>query len=151
MKWRNGFDPEENAAAAARCAIAFDPEEDRAVQADALETNINAIVARFRRSGVPPQLRGKPYFADVSEGFDLAMAMQVTRDAREAFDALGAEVRRRFRDDPVELAAFLQDENNREEAERLGLVRKRPPEPVSAPPATPPANGGEAPAGGSVS
>lgn len=149
MKFRNGFNAEENEAESVRTSLSFDPAEDRASQADALETNINTIVARFRSSGVPPRLSGKqPIFGDFSEGFDLARAFQATIAAKEAFAQLSAEVRRRFNNDPLALAAFLADDRNRAEAERLGLVVKAS-EPVLEPPAdVTPADGSGSGSGG---
>lgn len=141
MRFRNGVNEQENEAQSWASGIDFDPDEDKAVQADAQHANINAIVARFRSTGVPPAPKGAPVFGDFSEGFDLAEAFQVTRQAKELFAALGSEVRDRFANDPLRLAAFLQDPNNREEGVRLGLVRE--PDPVVTPdPATAGSSGG---------
>lgn len=96
------------------------------------ECDINLIMKRYEATGVLQHLaRGAPQFVDATS-LDYQASMELVIAAREQFDALPAKVRERFRNDPGEMLAFVEDEANRAEAIKLGLV----PEPVKV--VTPP-------------
>lgn len=108
------------------------------------ETDINVLVQRFSRTGVPPAPPAPPGVAEFAEVFDFQSAMQRVVDARVAFQALPSKIRSRFHNNPAEYVAFFHDPDNRDEALRLGLIERPPvppsfspvstPEPVVAPP-----------------
>ncbi len=106
------------------------------------ETDINVMVERFARTGMPEM---PPAFeVDVSDSFDFQTAMGQIRAAQEQFNALPSRLRERFRNDPGQFLAFVGDESNRHEAIALGLIPQPTPEPEvapapSKPPVTPPA------------
>ena len=52
--------------------------------------------------------------------------MNVIRAAEEAFNAMPAEVRDRFQNDPGRFLEFANDASNYEEALKMGLAIKRP-------------------------
>lgn len=91
------------------------------------ELDINAIAESAIRTGV----LGDPHrhytfgqYADVSD-VDSFLAMQIkSREAEEAFQALPSRIRDRFQNSPDKLLAFLEDSNNRAEAEKLGLIER---------------------------
>lgn len=92
------------------------------------ECDINTIMRRYEQSGVLLHLaRGEPQYVDATS-LDYQASMELVVQAREAFAALPARVRERFQNDPSQMLAFVEDEGNREEAIKLGLV----PEPVVA-------------------
>jgi len=99
------------------------------------ECDINVLVARFARTGLPeaPQV---PSMAQFDEVLDFQSAMQTIIDARAAFGQLPSNMRARFQNDPGQFLAFVHDDANRDEAVRLGLVQAPPvPDPVvSLPP-----------------
>lgn len=106
------------------------------------ECDINTIVERFGISGELPSDVRAPQYGDFTEVVDYHTALNVVRASQEAFDALPARVRARFHNDPSEMLEFVDDEGNRPEAERLGLVDKHPPpidpaEPAGVPSAPP--------------
>lgn len=108
------------------------------VQSDRDSADINNIVKRFLKSGqLPPTLRGEPFYGDVSEFGDLAESLEKIQVANALFMSYPAQVRERFDNDPAKLVEFLGDDNNRKEAEELGLVVKRP-DPVVSPVVPPP-------------
>lgn len=96
------------------------------------ECDINVLVARFARTGVPEALPAPP-MAAFDEVFDFQSAMQTIIDANASFASLPSKVRSRFQNDPGLFLNFLHDESNRDEAVRLGLVPPPPPV-VSSPP-----------------
>lgn len=98
--------------------------DDKAKQSFKDECDVNTIVRRYEMGGELPEFRGEPLYADVS-GIEFQAMMDVVASAQAAFEALPAEVRRRFGNDPREFVAFVGDPSNRAEARKLGLTRER--------------------------
>lgn len=112
------------------------------------DCNINMIMEKYRRTGVLPVNQTRALFGDFSDGFDFLTAQRQIAQAKEAFADLPAKLRKRFDNDPAQLIAFMEDPENRAEAEALGLVEKaKPPEPAPAAPTAAPqaAEGGSEP------
>lgn len=65
-------------------------------------------------------------FADVSAAVDYQTALNLVNDASDLFDAMPSKLRTRFSNDPLEFLAFFSDESNREEAQKLGLLKEIP-------------------------
>lgn len=121
------------------------------------EADINVIVKRFGLTGEVPGNIRTPQYGDFSGISDYQTAMQAIKLADEAFYSLPAYLRSRFNNNPEEFVSFCSDEKNREEAIKLGLVKKKDdqtvknvktPEEKERPagekvekPVTPPANG----------
>lgn len=91
------------------------------------QADINAMVEKYRLSGEwgSENVR-QPVYADVSGLGDYQEACNVVIRARSMFDALPSKVRERFDNDPGKMVAFLSVEENRPEAERLGMLAKKP-------------------------
>lgn len=94
-----------------------------AKQSFADECDINTIVRRFNLTGELPSNVRMPTYGDFTGIFDFHSAMNAIALANESFDAMPAEVRARFHNNPAEFVAFCSDEANRDEARRLGLVK----------------------------
>lgn len=104
-----------------RVSISFEG-PGRTKQSFKNECDINTIVGRFAKTGVLSHTHGRePIWGDV-EAMDFQGAMQLVANAREDFAALPSKLRDRFHNDPGALLGFLSNENNREEAIRLGLL-----------------------------
>lgn len=95
-------------------------------QADAKDADINEIVRRFNITGQLPQNIRMPTYGDFTDIPTFQEAQNAIRLAQEAFDAMPAEIRSRFHNDPAEFVDFCSDENNRAEAIKLGLVPAQP-------------------------
>lgn len=108
-------------------------DESRAIQSAEEEANINTIVRRFGLTGELPNDIRMPKSGDFSDAPDFHTAMNLVREAQEQFMRMPAETRARFENDPGRFMAFFEDEGNRDEAKRLGLLADpvQPPEPVS--------------------
>lgn len=104
--------------------IAIDPEESVVQQQFAEEVDINTIVRRFGLTGELPNGVNMPVSGDFTGVTDFHTAMNLIRQSEAAFAELPAEVRERFANDPARVISFLDDEKNREEAIRLGIVAK---------------------------
>lgn len=72
-----------------------------------------------------PAVNGLPMYGDFSGVVDYHSAVQAIKIAEERFMMLPAQIRKRFRNDPQELLAFLADDTNRQEAVEMGLIEQR--------------------------
>lgn len=93
------------------------------------DCDINAIVQRYAQTGETPDSvkRSQPFYGDFTDVPDLLEAKVRLQRTDEAFNALGAEVRRRFDNKVEKLISFLAEEKNLDEAIKLGLVVPKPP------------------------
>lgn len=103
------------------------------------EADINTIVKRFKITGRLPENVRMPVNADYDQIYDFQSAMNVIRQGEESFAAMPANIRARFMNDPARFVEFCLDDNNRPEAEKMGLVAPR--EPVA--PLQPTGQGGD--------
>lgn len=90
------------------------------------ECDVNNILRNYVSTGVLTHTNEREaLYGDFSEvPQDYGEALAVVEEAKAKFDALPSEVRHRFDSDPLKMVQFLQDEKNREEAIKLGLVNK---------------------------
>jgi len=86
------------------------------------EVDINNILRQFNITGLLPEQTLSPKYGDFTGIGDYHSALNKVLAAEEEFLSLPAELRARFANDPANLIAFLDDENNRPEAINLGLV-----------------------------
>lgn len=92
----------------------------------AAECDINNIMKKYNSTGEFTHLTSKQgQYADFSQITDYRDMLDTVRYAQEAFSSLPADVRLKFRNDPGELLAFLQDEKNYDEGVKLGLINAR--------------------------
>ena len=86
------------------------------------ETDINNILRQFNITGLLPDQPLSPKYGDFTGIGDYHGALNAVIAAEDQFMALPATLRARFENDPAQLIDFLADENNRSEAEKLGLL-----------------------------
>lgn len=101
------------------------------------ECDINTILQKFNITGILPEAPLSPRYGDFSGIGDYHTALNRVIAAQDEFDALPAQIRARFDNDPAKLIEFLDDEANRPVAEELGLVEKAAAEVVEAAKVTP--------------
>lgn len=121
--------------------IVFD-EASRTQQHFKDECDIDRILKKYNETGFlvnPLEPRRPAKWGDFSSVADYQASMNRLVQVQEAFDALPSRVRERFRNDPMQMLAFLEDPANKEEAVSLGLVS--PPEKSAAPAPAEPAAG----------
>lgn len=91
--------------------------------------DINKIIAKYRKTGVVTHR--KEYggrYGDFSSVTDFHTAQNVVLAAQEMFMTLPSHIRKKFRNDPGEFLAFVDDPANVEEMIEMGLaVRKEAP------------------------
>lgn len=92
------------------------------------ECDVNNIINGFERNGylVDPSLpiTRTPSFGDFTVIPTFQEAQNALIEANDAFASLPSSIRKKFDNEPTALIAWLNDENNREEAIALGLIEK---------------------------
>lgn len=86
------------------------------------ECDINTILEKFNITGLLPESPLSPRYGDFTGIGDYHTALNRVLAVQDEFEALPAQIRARFENDPAKLIEFLEDEKNRPEAENLGLV-----------------------------
>lgn len=75
--------------------------------------DINKIMKRWLSGGPPPVSdASKAVFRDVSHGMDYQTMLDTVMTVNESFDALPADIRARFKNDPALLLDFVHDPAN---------------------------------------
>lgn len=120
------------------------PEPTRTQQHERDETNINYIVQRFTQTGLLPEARVLPTYGDfTTQATDYQSALELVRQAEEAFASLPGQVRAHFHHDPVEFVQFMDNNPDPQVlldlgiADRVSTGRETQPDPT-APPAPDP-------------
>jgi phage internal scaffolding protein len=86
------------------------------------ECDINNILRQFNVTGMLPEAPLSPRYGDFTGIVDYHSALNAVIAAEDGFMALPAELRARFQNDPEQLINFLDNPENKTEAEKLGLV-----------------------------
>ncbi|WNK14337.1 MAG: internal scaffolding protein [Microvirus sp.] len=106
-------------------------DESLTVQADAEDADINVLVKRFHLTGTMPQFDRLPVTDDFTGVSNYQDALSQVKEADEKFMELPAEVRARFQHNPHAFLEFCSNPNNREEIQKMGLIKT--PEQADAP------------------
>lgn len=88
------------------------------------ECDINNIMKQYMKTGLiahAAQYAGR--YEDVASAVELQEVIQIIADAGEAFASLPAEVRKRFENDAGQFLAFVENPENLEEVNAMGLGR----------------------------
>ena len=104
-------------------AITFDPSEGVTQPEFALDCDINTIISRYQAVQAPLPISDISEFTDYTQVGDYQTALQSIVAIDGYFDSLPATIRARFANDPAELMRFLDQPQNRSEAEILGLIQ----------------------------
>lgn len=117
---RTAYNYDTNAASNASGLVCEEP--TRAQQHHKDECDINVILERFGKTGQLPVNAISGQYGDFSGVYDYHSAMNAIIAADSEFDALPAQLRARFDNEPNNLINFLRDEKNTQEAIELGLL-----------------------------
>lgn len=127
IHWRTGNDPDdENAYFGELAATDNKDEPSKTQQHFAKDADLNTIMKRYgiTDGAIPPAAADGRYYGDFSDVFDFRDALDRTRDAVAKFNALPADLRAEFDNDPVFLYEWILDPRNAEQAVELGLLSK---------------------------
>lgn len=86
------------------------------------DTDVNVIVRTFQKTGVINfRDSNEAKYGDI-DPVDFHQAMNTVARAGEMFDALPANIRKKFGHDPGEFLEYIQNPDNAAEARELGLL-----------------------------
>ncbi len=85
------------------------------------ECNINLIVAKHTRTGAIAHVNKHQAEYGFATSDDFSTAMRTVTQAQEMFNGLPSAIRNRFANSPGQFLDFVQDANNKDEGQRLGL------------------------------
>ena len=88
------------------------------------ECDINNILRQFNVTGLLPESTLSPRYGDFTGIVDYHSALNQVIAAEDEFMRLPAQTRARFNNDPAQLIEFLDKEENKNEAVKLGLVKQ---------------------------
>lgn len=89
------------------------------------ECDVNNILRKYEATGLVTHVaNGTPSYGDFSSVLEFQQAQNILIEAQDAFDSLPASLRKRFDNDPAVMLEFIENPDNREEAEKLGLLNK---------------------------
>lgn len=93
------------------------------------ECDVNNIIKKYDRTGLLSHVNKiEATYGDMT-GLDYREMLDKVMDAKNKFNELPSNIRKRFRNKPEELLRFMEDPSNREEAIRIGLIHpETPPE-----------------------
>lgn len=138
FNWRHQYDDTDDMLANENTKV-YNDQPSLTQQQFANDANLNTIVQRFgiRDGSINPAPLDPSYYGDFTGAPDFRQALDQVRDAEEKFAALPADVRTKFRNDPVELWQFVHDPRNIAESVKLGLLKQDIQAPAPAAPAAP--------------
>lgn len=88
------------------------------------DCDINHIVSKYEKTGILTHVRQVEPQYGYAPAVDFLEAMQIVTQAEQEFSALPSGLRARFGNDPANFLEFVNDPNSRDEAVKLGLIRK---------------------------
>lgn len=98
-------------------------------QADRDACNINNIMARYEKTGIVDHVMSSPgTFGDFSDVDDYQDALNKIQAAQALFDALPAQVRAKFENDPTLFLEFAQNPENYDQLVDMGLALPKTPD-----------------------
>lgn len=117
------------------------PEGSQVQQEFAKELDINYLVEKHVRAGIPFPTATRDQFMDVSSLPNFQEASDAVRRAEESWMSLDAKIRRHFGDKMENFLGALHDKSRVDELVRLKVFKKPPEQPKGQP-----GGSGEAPA-----
>lgn len=95
------------------------------------EADINTIMAKYIATGEMPNITERaPQYLDATSGFDFQDMQNQVVEAKNLFMELPSVLRNRFSNDPALFLEYCQDESNRPEMYKLGLLKRNDPDPI---------------------
>jgi phage internal scaffolding protein len=117
---RTQYNYDHNAASNASGLVCEEP--TRAQQHHKDECDINVILERFGKTGQMPVNAISGTYGDFSGVHDYHTALNAIIASESEFAALPGQLRARFDNEPSKLIEFLDNPENKAEAQKLGLI-----------------------------
>lgn len=88
------------------------------------ECDINKIIEKYKLTGQAPVMYKNPIYDDFSMVEDYQSSLNIIAQAHEQFENLPSSIRSQFSNDPAEFLSFVNDPNNIEAMQEMGLIEK---------------------------
>lgn len=105
---------------------------DKTIQSFAPELDINRIVSKYLQTGEMPQ-KNLPVWGQTVPSTELQDQLETAAAVNQWFQAMPADQRLVFGNDPVKALAFLEHEENKAEAIERNMVAEEETTPPQAP------------------
>lgn len=92
-------------------------------QAHKHETDMNYILRDYAKTGLMKHAREHEGRYDDVSVQDFQEAMFIVKEAENMFNDLPSQIRKRFNQSPAEFLDFVQNPENKDEMQRLGILR----------------------------
>lgn len=142
MKYRLRYDEDQDLDIGEKTAIDFSDDPGMTLQEPTEDADINVLMQRMGikdGSKLPYFTSPEMLYGDFSEmPTDPVEVAEILHQGQLAFMSIPGNIRQRFQN-PEELFQFMQDDNNYEEAVRIGLLKRKeqPPAPLPETPKVP--------------
>jgi hypothetical protein len=103
--------------------LKWGPSKTRSEFAD--DVNINKIVQRARLGQFVAGSVRNTFYDDVSEIGDYQSTMERLQELKKEFDKIPSDIRKKFGNNPEDLATWVKDPKNEKQAVEWGLLEKR--------------------------
>lgn len=119
--------------------ILVTPDPSKTKQSFRDECDINTIMAKYRATGILDHVQiHKGRYEDLPSEIDYHADVLAVMAAQDAFASLPAAIRARFENDPAKFVGFVQDPENQEEIDEMGLGQQSMPAPPAPAPSPEP-------------
>lgn len=86
-------------------------------------TDINHILADYRRTGLIKHAKKHEGQYDDVTGVDFETSMKIIADTKSLFEGLPSEIRKEFNQNPTEFLNFVQNPKNEEKLHQMGILK----------------------------
>lgn len=125
FEWRTQYDVEEDEHAGNVSTVYFnDPSKTQQHHRDDADLNVLMKRMGIKDGALLPVASDPRYYGDFTDELDLQSSLLRVKNAQDRFNALPADLRDRFNNDPSKLFRFVTNEANKEEAIKLGLLKR---------------------------
>lgn len=98
-------------------------------QSHKAECDIHNILRQFQRTGIITHVQtARPTYEDLPSDVDFQQALNIMREAQDAFAGLPSAVRSYFDNDPERFLAAFHDPRQEQKLRDFGLLNAKPPE-----------------------
>jgi len=88
------------------------------------ECDINNIVKKYQKTGALDHVNKHEGSYGFASSDDFTASMEIVAKGTTMFEELPSSIRTKFENDPAKFLDFVQDKNNLEEMQELGLANK---------------------------